>query len=234
MPRFISMLSISQCLYIIRGVPLILDIGVVNVETCRPLSNAFVELWMANATGAYAGYPTTLGGGGPGGPGGPPPSGSHSAGPRPTGGPGGGGPGGPSQPLVRNETFLRGGLATNVFGVVELKMIYTGFYQGRTPHIHTMVHTNYKKAANGYVCVPNALRVSTSDHYGTDRTLISHAGAVAHIGQFFFDESWNDKVFALPPYTYDTNNRTLNSQDSIFAQENADGNDAIVECAPPM
>lgn len=68
-----------------------------------------------------------------------------------------------------------------------------------------------------------------SDVASVRRTLISHAGTVAHVGQFFFDESWNDKVFALPPYTYNTNNRTLNAQDGIFSEENADGNDAIIE-----
>lgn len=74
-----------------------------------------------------------------------------------------------------------------------------------------MVHTNWKKAANG--------------------TIISHAGAISHIGQFFFEESWNDRVFALPPYTFNTNNRTYNVDDGIFAEENADGNDAIIEYA---
>lgn len=66
--------------------------------------------------------------------------------------------------------------------------------------------------------------------WGSDSTIVSHAGAVAHIGQFFFEETWNDKVFALPPYTANTNNRTYNTEDSIYAQENADGNNAIVEC----
>lgn len=69
----------------------------------------------------YGGYPAQLDVG-PGAP--PPPSGT--AGPFPTGG--AGGPGG-GMPLVRNETFLRGGLETNPLGVVQLKMIYTGFYQ---------------------------------------------------------------------------------------------------------
>jgi hypothetical protein len=72
-----------------------------------------------------------------------------------------------------------------------------------------MVHTNWQQSDNG--------------------TIISHAGTVAHIGQFFFDESWNDQVFELPPYTFNTNNRTYNVDDFIYAQENADGNDAIIE-----
>ena len=60
-------------------------------------------------------------------------------------------------------------------------------------------------------------------------TLISHAGSLLHIGQFFFDEAWNDKVYAISPYTDDTNDRTLNVDDSILAEENADGNNAYIE-----
>lgn len=183
-----------------RGVELILDIGVIDIETCKPLKNAFVELWMANATGVYGGYPATLGG-----PGGPPPGSNSASGPPPgfTSTPHS------SIPLVRNETFLRGGWHTNKEGIVEMSMIYTGYYQGRTPHIHTMVHMNWEKSANG--------------------TLISHAGTVAHIGQFFFDEAWNDKVFVLEPYTTNTNNRTLNTQDSILSEETANGNNAFID-----
>lgn len=30
------------------GVPLTLDIGVIDIETCEPLPNVFVELWMGD------------------------------------------------------------------------------------------------------------------------------------------------------------------------------------------
>jgi len=33
----------------------LLDIGVINVETCEPLPNVLVDIWQANATGHYAG-----------------------------------------------------------------------------------------------------------------------------------------------------------------------------------
>lgn len=56
-----------------------------------------------------------------------------------------------SSSLERNETFLRGGWATNENGLVEITTIYPGFYSGRTPHIHTMVHLNWTESANGYV-----------------------------------------------------------------------------------
>lgn len=34
-----------------------LDIGVIDVETCKPLPNVLVDIWQANATGFYAGHP---------------------------------------------------------------------------------------------------------------------------------------------------------------------------------
>ncbi|KAL0566841.1 hypothetical protein V5O48_015154 [Marasmius crinis-equi] len=186
------------------GIPLILDVGVLDVNTCTPLSDVFVEIWAANATGVYGGYAATLGGGGP------PPS-TSEGGTQPTGGPGGpggGGPGGASQPLQRNETFGRGGFATGEGGVVELTTIYPGFYAGRTAHIHTMIHLNYETSENG--------------------TLISHAGNLLHNGQFFFEETWNDQVYALNPYNTNTNERTLNVNDGILDEENSDGNNAFL------
>ncbi|KAL0071318.1 hypothetical protein AAF712_001174 [Marasmius tenuissimus] len=207
------------------GLKLVIDIGVMDVSTCTPMDDVFVEIWAANATGVYSGYPTSLGGGGgdSGGPGGDssgaPPSmsmastseaaqSSGSSGPPGGGSMGGGGGGMSSTALARNETFLRGGFATSSGGIVELTTIYPGYYSGRTPHVHTMVHMNYSTSENG--------------------TLISHSGSLLHIGQFFFNETWNDKVFALSPYTTNTNERTTNDEDSILAEENADGNNAYL------
>jgi protocatechuate 3,4-dioxygenase beta subunit len=33
----------------------LLDIGVIDVNTCKPLPNVLVDIWQANATGQYAG-----------------------------------------------------------------------------------------------------------------------------------------------------------------------------------
>ncbi|EEB97306.1 hypothetical protein MPER_03408, partial [Moniliophthora perniciosa FA553] len=124
------------------------------------------------------------------------------------GGMGGGGMG--STALARNETFLRGGLPTDSAGIVELITVYPGYYTGRTAHIHTMIHMNYTTSLNG--------------------TLSSHSGTLLHIGQFFFNESWNDQVYALSPYTENTGNtRTLNDADTILETENADGNNAYLD-----
>ncbi|KAL0576970.1 hypothetical protein V5O48_005012 [Marasmius crinis-equi] len=193
------------------GISLVLDIGVMDVTTCTPMDDVFVEIWAANATGVYAGYAATLSGGGPTGTSDDPGDASGpSAMPSGTSAGGGGGMGGgmQSSPLERNETFGRGGFPTGSGGVVELTTIYPGFYEGRTAHIHTMIHMNYSTSANG--------------------TIVSHAGNILHIGQFFTEESWNDKVFAIEPYASNTNTRTYNDEDSILAQENADGNNAYL------
>jgi protocatechuate 3,4-dioxygenase beta subunit len=199
------------------GVELILDIGAIDVTTCQPFPDLFIEIWAANATGVYGGY--SAGGGGP------PPSSNDtssqitsfieastlisSAAPNTTMRPPPGGPGGGSSPLVRNETFLRGGLPTNEEGIVELVTIYPGYYTGRTAHIHAMFHSNWSASENG--------------------TLISHAGTNIHVGQLFFEEQWNDEVFATDIYSANTQTRTLNSEDSILTDQSADGNNAFVD-----
>jgi protocatechuate 3,4-dioxygenase beta subunit len=35
----------------------LLDIGVIDIETCQPLPNVLIDIWHANATGFYAGHP---------------------------------------------------------------------------------------------------------------------------------------------------------------------------------
>ncbi|KAH7175276.1 protocatechuate 3,4-dioxygenase beta subunit [Dactylonectria macrodidyma] len=104
------------------GVPLLLDIGVIDMATCEPLPKAMVSLWHCNATGSYSSFTgrspdLTLG-----------------------------------EQLVQlnitdfkigltdlhtdDTTFLRGMWPTNDNGIMEMKSIYPGFYAGRTIHIH--------------------------------------------------------------------------------------------------
>jgi protocatechuate 3,4-dioxygenase beta subunit len=47
---------------------------------------------------------------------------------------------GTSQQGTADERFLRGVQRTDVKGVALFRTIYPGWYQGRTVHIHTMVH----------------------------------------------------------------------------------------------
>ncbi|KAF9270508.1 hypothetical protein L218DRAFT_952626 [Marasmius fiardii PR-910] len=47
-------------------------------------------------------------------------------------------------------------------------------------------HLNWTKSANG--------------------TFASHSENLIHIGQFFFEEDWNDKVYATSPYNESAGN----------------------------
>ncbi|KAG8732354.1 hypothetical protein FRC11_014230 [Ceratobasidium sp. 423] len=199
-----------------EGVPLVLDIGVMDVTTCQPLDQALVEIWHCNATGQYSGFTTAqldIPGGGngtaPGGNGtttfnGTAPTGTESMGAAPTGGAGGGMA---STSMTDQLTFLRGGWPTNSEGMVEFKSIYPGYYTGRTVHIHTMVQTNYSVATNG--------------------SIISHAGSLHHIGQLFFEDTLNDAIVTQGAYANTTQSRTYNTEDNILDSENADGYNAI-------
>ncbi|KAL1741212.1 Intradiol ring-cleavage dioxygenase [Schizophyllum fasciatum] len=101
---------------------------------------------------------------------------------------------------INTETFLRGGYFTNGEGIVELTRyrvcvtIATGYYQGRTAHIHT-----------------------------------SASGSLIHVGQFYFDDDLNDSVFAIAPYTDNTNRRTLNGDDGILQGAIRQGDDPYID-----
>ena len=96
-----------------EGTRLRLALRVRDAATCKAIPDAVVDLWHADAGGAYSGFD---GGGGAGG------------------GPGGGGG------ATTASRYLRGAQVTNKDGVAEFTTIYPGWYQGRTTHIHAKVH----------------------------------------------------------------------------------------------
>ena len=49
------------------GTPLLLELTIVNAKTCKPIRNADVEIWHADAAGEYSGFDGGSGGGGPAG-----------------------------------------------------------------------------------------------------------------------------------------------------------------------
>ncbi|PFH47561.1 hypothetical protein AMATHDRAFT_151801 [Amanita thiersii Skay4041] len=116
------------------GLLLLLDIGVIDVNTCQPLPNVLVDIWQANATGYYAGHPVPrpelrdekpqVGG---------KRSGLLSAYPR----------------TKFEETFLRGAWPTDGRGVAQFTTIFPGYYTGRATHIHTKVFTAWETLSNG-------------------------------------------------------------------------------------
>ncbi|GAA5940757.1 hypothetical protein JCM10213_004304 [Rhodosporidiobolus nylandii] len=197
------------------GVPLTLDIGLIDINTCEPLENNLVHIWYANATGTYSHFSTDVldtPSGGMGGGNGSAPSGMGGGMPGAASSgiaPSGAAPSasaGVSRLAKRTEsdpsddsTFLRGAYPTNAEGIVEFTGVFPGFYTGRTTHIHMAVRKDYQIADNG--------------------TIISTAGTVEHIGQLFFTESWNSLVFNTSSYLNTTQTRTYNDEDSILQQD---------------
>ncbi|KAJ7220621.1 Intradiol ring-cleavage dioxygenase [Mycena pura] len=106
------------------GLLLLLDIGVIDVETCKPVPNILVDIWQANATGHYAGHPDPA---------------PHLVNEQPQ-------VGGKRSGLLTafprtnsHETFLRGAWPTDRNGVAQFTTVFPGYYTGRATHIHTKV-----------------------------------------------------------------------------------------------
>jgi protocatechuate 3,4-dioxygenase beta subunit len=123
------------------GVPLSLRILVLDARSCKPLSNAAVDVWHCDALGLYAGFTkqNPMGPGGPpfGGPGGPPPP-SEEMGPPPQNHP------------TDQLTFLRGVQLSGADGAVSFQTVFPGFYMGRTNHIHFKVRIGGHVAGTSY------------------------------------------------------------------------------------
>ncbi|KAI5365820.1 putative intradiol ring-cleavage dioxygenase [Septoria linicola] len=107
-----------------------------------------------------------------------------------------------------DNTFLRGLQQTDVNGVVQFESIVPGHYTGRAPHIHVLTHnvnsTNIR--SNGTLL----------EGYGNFST---HA---SHVGQIFLDQDLITEVGTVEPYLSNTQDLTLNSDDSILGEEAAD------------
>ncbi|KAI0162468.1 Intradiol ring-cleavage dioxygenase [Pestalotiopsis sp. NC0098] len=96
----------------LEGVPIVMDFQVVDINTCEPMPNTYLEIWHANATGVYAGVEVEGNGSGE------------------------------SDPGNLNKTWGRGIQETNADGVAQFESIFPGHYTGRAIHIHTVVHKN--------------------------------------------------------------------------------------------
>lgn len=132
------------------GIPFLLDIGVLDIDTCEPLENALVDFWHCNATGSYSSFtglsPNT-------------PfatllaelnmTDSFEI--------------GVSDLHTDDTTFLRGMWPTDSEGMMEMKTIFPGFYTERSIHIHAEVHLNWTLRENGTIISDN--RVSTGQLY---------------------------------------------------------------------
>ncbi|KAF8851789.1 aromatic compound dioxygenase [Acephala macrosclerotiorum] len=105
-----------------------------------------------------------------------------------------------------NATFLRGLQPTDAEGVAQFTTLFPGHYTSRANHIHVLAHFNGTTYENGT--------------YG--------GGYVSHVGQLFFDQDLITLVEATSPYSTNTQDLTLNSADTIFAEEAA-SSDPVVE-----
>ena len=189
------------------GVPLRLQVRVVNAKTCAPLPNAAFDIWHCDAQGVYSGF-TAMGSGfapgGPGRPGGPPPEGfgppPNGFGPPPGPPPDGfGGPGrgrGPGARNIDKTRFLRGLQITDKDGMVAFRTLYPGWYEGRTIHIHMKVH----------------LAGTAGETY--------QGGHVCHTGQIFLPEEVTERIAKLSPYAENSRvHRTTQAEDHVFQEQ---------------
>lgn len=95
----------------------------------------------------------------------------------------------PSFGSTKGTRFLRGYQTTDASGAAKFTTIWPGWYQGRATHIHFKIRAT---AASGQV---------------SDFT-----------SQLFFNESLNDQIFALTPYSQKAGARLRNESDGIFQQ----------------
>ncbi|KAG9657804.1 aromatic compound dioxygenase, partial [Aureobasidium melanogenum] len=164
-----------------EGVPLTIDIQVIDVNTCEPVPDVYIDYWHCNATGQYSGIVAS-------------------------------GNGDSSDTANVNTTFLRGIAETDTEGVATFESIIPGHYTSefcsRANHVHIITHTNTTLYVNGTMS----------------------PGSIQHVGQLFFDMSLLEQVEATYPYNTNTQDWTINSEDSILAEETAtDGVDPVVE-----
>ena len=128
-----------------EGVELRLAIRVREAEVCKPLRNAVVDIWHADAGGVYSGFDSGTG-----------------------------------------EVFLRGAQVTDADGIVEFTTVYPGWYVGRTPHIHAMVHVDSSTALTTQLYFDDA--TSTAVYEGGS-AYKPDEGRVTNDADMIFDES---------------------------------------------
>ncbi|KAL4949832.1 Intradiol ring-cleavage dioxygenase [Aspergillus filifer] len=164
-----------------EGVPLYLDIQLVDSTTCEPVPDVYLDFWHCNSTGVYSGVNAQ-------------------------------GNGNSADTSNLDSTFLRGLQKTDTEGVAEFLTTFPGHYTGRATHIHVLSHPANETTVNANNTI-SGLYTSTS----------------SHVGQIFFDQDLISTVEATGVYATNTQELTLNSEDSILLQELEDDIDPFVE-----
>ncbi|KAL8300865.1 hypothetical protein RB597_009394 [Gaeumannomyces tritici] len=103
------------------GVVLHLDVNVIDVSTCKPIPDVYVELWGCNSTGVYTGVVSKGNGNGV------------------------------AAPEEIKNSALRGIQATNGKGVASFVTVVPGHYVGRANHLHTIIHHGASKLENNTI-----------------------------------------------------------------------------------
>ncbi|KAF3021014.1 hypothetical protein E8E14_011042 [Neopestalotiopsis sp. 37M] len=97
-----------------QGIDTVIEYQIIDVDTCEPVPQVYLELWHCNATGVYSGVVAD-----------------------------GNGDGWQDQSNI-NKTFLRGLQQTDDAGVAQFETIFAGHYSGRATHVHVLIHTDVK------------------------------------------------------------------------------------------
>ncbi|KAJ5093148.1 hypothetical protein N7456_009009 [Penicillium angulare] len=154
-----------------EGVPLFMDIQLIDINTCDPMPHIYTDMWHCNATGVYSGVVAN-------------------------------GNGNINDSSNLNTTFLRGVQESRDDGVVRFETIFPGHYTYRAVHIHVATHP-----VNETKILPNGTIAGIYD------------GRSSHVGQIFFDQDLITAVEMNPPYKFNTQVLTENSDDDILGTE---------------
>ncbi|KAL7270996.1 hypothetical protein RUND412_006283 [Rhizina undulata] len=95
------------------------------------------------------------------------------------------------------ETQLRGLVASDSDGIVQLTTIFPGHYSGRATHLHIVAHLDGSILSDGTYS----------------------GGTIPHVGQIFFPQDTITAVEATSPYDQNTIEITLNSVDRVYTEQ---------------
>ncbi|KAJ5720350.1 uncharacterized protein N7483_008284 [Penicillium malachiteum] len=181
------------------GVPLYMDIQIIDTNTCNPLPNIYTDIWHCNATGVYSGVQASG-------------NGDESdatnldatflRGIQPSN----------DEGVVQFESIFPGhytGRATHIHG--------TGF-----PSNHSFQDTNKTLM----IVLTHAVNETTV--LSNDTITGLYTAHSSHVGQLFFDQDLISTVEDTSPYSTNTQDLTTNADDSILAEE-ADTIDPFME-----
>ncbi|KAJ3293599.1 hypothetical protein HDU79_000160 [Rhizoclosmatium sp. JEL0117] len=190
------------------GIPMTLQVRVVSVSDCKPIANAFVDVWHVNAVGEYSGYVTqsttnpnesaddaeAAAAGVP-----IPPFTSDELNALENGG--------AHAQLSDNLNFCRGAYQTDGNGLVTFKSIVPVYYSARTTHIHVKVYLSGTVNSDGSYSGSNGV----------------------HTGQLFFEESDKSQLYTVPPYNSVPYTYVPNESDGDFQVETMLSSDAVLK-----